>query len=48
MERSWNLRQATKIKEDWHLRVSAPGRIHLIGEHIDYNGGCVLTPAIDL
>lgn len=29
------------------VRVVAPGRINLIGEHVDYLGGCVMPIAID-
>ena len=30
------------------LTVIAPGRVNLLGEHVDYNDGAVLPAAIDL
>ena len=38
-------RQAFQREPVW--LASAPGRVNLIGEHIDYNNGFVLPAAID-
>ena len=32
---------------DANLMASAPGRVNLLGEHVDYNNGVVLPIAID-
>ena len=42
------LRQAFKDRYDWEPRLfRSPGRINIIGEHIDYHDGFVLPAGID-
>src|SRR5512138_1092523 len=37
----------TELQEEPALVARAPGRVNLIGEHVDYNDGFVLPAAID-
>lgn len=38
----------SKFNQNPQVKINAPGRINLIGEHTDYNGGLVMPAAIDL
>ena len=39
--------QFNKLLPDAEWRVTSPGRVNLLGEHVDYNQGIVLPAAID-
>src|SRR5688572_27718442 len=44
-------RTASRFEQQFHRRpnwiVAAPGRVNIIGEHVDYNDGFVLPMAIE-
>lgn len=41
-----HFQQAT-TGQDWDVLLRSPGRINILGEHLDYNGGLVMPAAID-
>lgn len=49
MELNEMKKEFTKLYGDGEMRVFAsPGRVNLIGEHIDYCGGCVMPAALTM
>lgn len=39
--------QAALAGQQWDILLRSPGRINILGEHLDYNGGLVMPAAID-
>ncbi|MCL4137988.1 UNVERIFIED_CONTAM: hypothetical protein GTU68_055202 [Idotea baltica] len=41
------MQEIENTQNKWDLIIDSPGRINIIGEHVDYNNGFVLPTAID-